>query len=165
MPITEVLGMARSESEQVFCERLGFGALVGTPPLSDEPKGWSYHTRALRGSFSRAAPGIDLKGSSVYPLKKSQQRFADTVLLGRAESNDVRVDEDSISKLHARVRIDGDQMLISDAGSKNGIEINYKRLTGEHALRDGDVVTLGHFTFRFHRPSTLYRMLREVLRA
>lgn len=150
------------EAEAAFCTRLGFGALVGTPPESGDSGGWSYHTRVLRGAFSRAAPGIDLEASSVYPLKKTQSRFADTLLVGRSESNDVQIDHASISKLHARIQVVPEPMTVTDAGSKNGIRVNYEPLEGEHPLADGDVVTLGHFMFRFHRPAALYRMLRAA---
>ncbi len=162
LPIKEAIRLARTEGEGAFCARLGFGALVGTPPESGDPGGWSYHTRAIRGAFSRAAPGIDLKQSSVYPLKKTQTVFADTLLIGRSESNDVRIDQDSISKLHARIRVNDDGMHITDAGSKNGIHINYEPLRGEHSLVGGDTVTLGHFMFQFHLPEELYRMLRAA---
>ena len=159
LPIKEAIDLARRAGEPAFCERLRFGALVGTPPESGDPGGWSYHTRVIRGAFSRSAPGIDLKQATVYPLKKTQSRFADTLLIGRSESNDVQIDQDSISKLHARIRMTDAGMLIKDAGSKNGIYINYEPLEGEHALADGDTVTLGHFMFQFHRPEELYRML------
>ncbi|MBO6935689.1 MAG: FHA domain-containing protein [Deltaproteobacteria bacterium] len=162
LPIKEAIRLARAEGEAAFCERLGFGALVGTPPESGDPGGWSYHTRAIRGAFSRAAPGIDLKQSFVYALEKTQSRFADTLLIGRSESNDVRIDQDSISKLHARIRVTPGGMRITDAGSKNGIHVNYEPLLAEHALADGDTVTLGHFMFQFHLPAELYRMLRAA---
>ncbi|MEQ8460599.1 MAG: FHA domain-containing protein [Sandaracinaceae bacterium] len=160
--IDDALTLAREGTEKAFCDRLGFGALVGTPPVSEEERSWSYHTVALRGTFSRAAPGIDLKTSWVYPLTKVQPRFAGTLLVGRAQSNDVCIDHESISKLHARIRMDGDAMHISDAGSKNGIELDYTPLKGERELKDGAMVRLGHYTFQFHRPASLYRMLKAV---
>ena len=154
--------MARRAPEQMFLDRLGYGALVGTPPEDGDGESWTYHTTVLKAAFSRAAPGIDLERASVYPLKKIQQRFADTILIGRAKSNDVPIEEGSISKLHARIRIDGQQMFISDAGSSNGCEVNYQELTGERQLRDGDVVTIGRFNFRFYRAATLRDALRKA---
>lgn len=162
IPIGEALELAKHGTEQAFAERLGFGALVGSPPVSEEERSWSYHTVALRGTFSRAAPGIDLKTSLLFPMIKVQPRFAGTLLIGRAQSNDICIDHNSISKLHARVRIDGDAMSLSDAGSKNGIDLDYAPLKDERPLKDGAVVRLGHFTLTFHRPATLYRMLKAV---
>lgn len=163
IPIAEAISLAKSEDAARFGERLGHGALVGTPLEGEGAAGWSFHTVALKGRFSRAAPGIDLRHAVVFPMRKAGPRFAETLLIGRAASNDVCIDSVGVSKLHARVQVEGADLHLRDADSKNGVEVNYAPL-GEraHRLVDGDAVTFGQMTVRFYRPETLQRMLRAV---
>ena len=72
----------------------------------------------------------------VLPLKKKRgdAPFAGVVLVGRAASNDVIIEHDSVSKLHARFEVAKDAVTVSDAGSSNGTRV------GDVAVRDAAVV-------------------------
>jgi DNA-binding winged helix-turn-helix (wHTH) protein len=72
-------------------------------------------------------------------------------ILGRGvdEVDDVHdIDSPTISRRHARITI-GARVTLEDLGSKNGTWLAGERLTGPHALNDGDVVRLGSLTFKF----------------
>jgi two-component system cell cycle response regulator len=72
--------------------------------------------------------------------------------LGRSHRADVRIDDDSISRLHAKVIVDGQDILIEDLGSSNGTLVNGERVT-RNPLTDGDKIRLGETTilkFTFH---------------
>lgn len=69
--------------------------------------------------------------------------------IGRAQDNDVVLDEGVVSSHHVRVVAPG---TIVDEGSTNGTLVNGRRLEGRAALRDGDVVQVGSTVFRFEAP-------------
>jgi adenylate cyclase len=65
-----------------------------------------------------------------------------TVTLGRAPDCDLVLNQESVSRAHARFKRDGDGWAIVDLDSKNGVKVNTFRVT-EQKLRDGDRVDLG----------------------
>ena len=62
--------------------------------------------------------------------------------IGRSRDCDIVVADENASRLHAEVRHSGQDYLIVDMGSTNGLEVN-GRSTKRQALADGDVVMLG----------------------
>ena len=66
----------------------------------------------------------------------------ETVTVGRSRDNDVAIPDDSVSHHHAMVERRGDEFLIRDVRSRNGIWLGQERVE-EHRLRDGDVLSLG----------------------
>jgi DNA-binding NtrC family response regulator len=78
-----------------------------------------------------------------------------TTVLGRAaeEPNGISIDDKRVSRVHATLQFGGqiDQLLITDAGSRNGTFVNGVRVTRTQ-LRDGDILRIGDtlFMVRFH---------------
>jgi len=73
-------------------------------------------------------------------------------MLGRSTRADVRIDDDSISRLHAKVTLTGPNIVIEDLGSSNGTVVNGARVT-RGPLKDGDKIRLGEtviLKFSFH---------------
>jgi pSer/pThr/pTyr-binding forkhead associated (FHA) protein len=68
--------------------------------------------------------------------------------IGRADIADIQLDNDFLSRVHARIVTTPDGVAIEDAESRNGIRVNAK-LTKRHALRHGDIIDLGPKRFRF----------------
>lgn len=71
-----------------------------------------------------------------------------TVTLGRADGNDVLVDDASISATHAEVSQSEQGYLVKDLGSRSGTFVNGKRVRS-HSLVDGDLVSFGALRGRF----------------
>jgi two-component system, cell cycle response regulator len=70
--------------------------------------------------------------------------------LGRGEAADVLMDENSVSRLHARIQPVGGRYFVEDLGSANRTFVNGEALRGRRELSSGDVVTLGLYaTLRF----------------
>lgn len=68
--------------------------------------------------------------------------------IGRAWSNDIRINEITVSRTHARLRVEDTGITIEDAGSKNGLVVNARIV--EHAeLKHGDVISIGSYDFRY----------------
>ncbi len=68
------------------------------------------------------------------------------VRIGRRPECDVRFDatrDTSVSGQHAELRRDGEQLFARDLGSTNGTWVNGVRISGEAAVRAGDVLRLG----------------------
>jgi len=75
----------------------------------------------------------------------------DFITLGRDPSNDIVVSDPQISRQHARIRRQGNVVMIEDAGSTNGTFVNGMRLISPHTLIDGDVISLGDaVTLTYH---------------
>lgn len=64
-------------------------------------------------------------------------------VIGRGLSCRLRFNDSSVSRAHARIRVEGEVATIEDAGSRNGTEVNEEPLTGIRTLQHGDVVQLG----------------------
>jgi diguanylate cyclase (GGDEF)-like protein len=69
--------------------------------------------------------------------------------LGRHPTNQLPVDDDSISRFHARVSLENGEYYIEDLGSRNGTFVQGKRVT-RSIVHDDDWVQLGaRVSFRF----------------
>jgi hypothetical protein len=67
--------------------------------------------------------------------------------IGRGAEADVRVHNDrAVSRLHARVRAEGDQLWLEDLDSHNGTMVNGWRVSGPTRIKHGDRITIGGAT-------------------
>jgi sigma-B regulation protein RsbU (phosphoserine phosphatase) len=66
--------------------------------------------------------------------------------LGRSRDADVFIPDQWLSRMHAEIRLDKGNLVISDLGSKNGTLVNGARIGGPTALRQGDQIRLGDHT-------------------
>lgn len=66
-----------------------------------------------------------------------------TIKIGKLSSSHLRLDDESVSRMHAVVEVGGpDDVVILDLGSATGTFVNGERVT-KKALRSGDRITLG----------------------
>ena len=70
--------------------------------------------------------------------------------LGRGNANDLVLNDASVSRFHAVVKLHDDQVLVADRGSTNGVVINGERIEQEQQreLQNGDVMHLGQYELR-----------------
>jgi FHA domain len=78
---------------------------------------------------------------------------SERVTVGTLESNDVVVDADGVSRIHAVFERFGDAWCVRDLGSRNGTFVNGGRIIGEQALHSGDEIVLGRLRLRFRGPA------------
>jgi hypothetical protein len=106
----------------------GFGAPGGYPPAG-----------------APAGPGncwIEVNGVR-------HQLTRPVISLGRGTDVDLRIDDPSVSRRHAEIRV-GLPSVISDLGSTNGIVVDDQHVR-QAQLRDGSVIHLGNTTIIFRQ--------------
>ena len=86
--------------------------------------------------------------------------------LGRTQENDVVLDDPQVSRHHAQVTQQGDQIIVEDLGSTNGTLVNGRRITGPHVLQPTETIAVGASVFSiegFPAPDTVgMRPYREA---
>jgi pSer/pThr/pTyr-binding forkhead associated (FHA) protein len=78
---------------------------------------------------------------------------AEQLTVGTLESNDLVVDADGVSRVHAVFQRFGDTWCVRDLGSRNGTFVNGGRIVGDRALHPGDEVVLGRLRLLFYGPA------------
>ena len=95
----------------------------------------------------RAAPGGHPTASLVL---SGGQRHAlgESTTIGRLDTCEVRLDDPTVSRTHARVVRVGDAYEVQDLGSRNGTKVNGVGIA-RRPLADGDVLLIGAVPVRF----------------
>jgi DNA-binding winged helix-turn-helix (wHTH) protein len=70
-------------------------------------------------------------------------------VVGRGPESVLWVDDDTVSRAHARVRVEGLTVTLEDLDSRNGTFVGKRRIHRPTVLRDGDQIRLGHFRLTF----------------
>jgi two-component system cell cycle response regulator len=87
------------------------------------------------------APTLRLCGARL-PLTR------DGLVLGRDARCDLVLDAEDVSRLHARVRVEGGRYRVEDLGSRNGTFVGSERVA-THELARGDLVRLGSVVLKY----------------
>ena len=66
-----------------------------------------------------------------------------TVIIGRGHDCDVVLDNSTVSRQHATIKLEGDQFRLYDLGSSNGSYVGEQRVRTPVTLEDGAVVRFG----------------------
>ena len=71
-----------------------------------------------------------------------------STVIGRGDQANMRLPDVGISRRHARIDYDGNQVVLTDLGSTNGTMVNGQRISAV-ALSPGDMIQLGTTTLTF----------------
>ncbi len=77
---------------------------------------------------------------------------------GRGTENDIVLDDTQVSRNHARLIRQGDEVIIEDLGSTNGTLVNGKPVMGQQVLQPADIISIGSSVFGvkgFAAPTTI----------
>ncbi|MEM9714657.1 MAG: FHA domain-containing protein [Actinomycetota bacterium] len=96
---------------------------------------------------TRPRPAATLRTIEPVDLRGRRHDIGDEVTLGRAPGCQVRVEDDYVSQLHARLHVEGDQVVVEDLGSTNGTFVGDERVTGPRVVRPGEWLRVGSFVF------------------
>jgi DNA-binding winged helix-turn-helix (wHTH) protein len=69
--------------------------------------------------------------------------------LGRGADSVLWIDDDTVSRRHARIRVENERAVLEDLDSRNGTFVGEKRIAAPAVLRDGDRIRLGSYPLRF----------------
>lgn len=75
--------------------------------------------------------------------------------VGRSRTNEVKLNDKTVSGQHARVECTGGVWFIEDSGSKHGTYVNRQRIEGKKALFDRDIIRLGKTLIEFRECQVL----------
>jgi diguanylate cyclase (GGDEF)-like protein len=78
-----------------------------------------------------------------YPLSEK------SLSVGRGEDCDIRIQDNSVSRRHAKIEPSADGYYVHDLQSTNGTFVNDKQLDGAWLLQDGDYVRVGNCIYRY----------------
>src|SRR5512137_2168819 len=73
----------------------------------------------------------------VFPME------GDVLTIGREAENGIVINDAEVSRKHTQFVFQGGKYIITDLGSTNGTFVNGERLTGQHVLVPGEVISLG----------------------
>ena len=71
-----------------------------------------------------------------------------SLTLGRSRQADVAISDQFVSRLHARIFLDGDDWFVEELGPHNPTLLNNQRLAGRVRVRGGDVLRMGETLVR-----------------
>ncbi len=86
----------------------------------------------------------------IYGLELGRKFNLETanVIIGRSSKSEIQIDQESVSRNHAKIINTGKSIILRDLGSTNGTYVN-DQLIDEYVLRDGDFLKIGRTIFKF----------------
>ncbi|MFJ6833745.1 FHA domain-containing protein [Streptomyces sp. NPDC091209] len=139
------LALAARRSEEL-------AVLTADLPAGDAPAGrrWSkavfgtveavsgFTVRLRRAWQAERLPKLQLPDSvSPHPLR-----------IGRDPASGLRLNHETVSRVHAELSRQGGAWVLRDLGSTNGTTVNGRRVIGASVVRDGDQIGFGRMMFR-----------------
>ncbi|MFN7133415.1 MAG: diguanylate cyclase [Myxococcales bacterium] len=87
----------------------------------------------------------------IYGIDLGRKYELDTeeVVIGRSSKCDIQIDQESISRNHAKIRIGASGITIEDMGSTNGTFVNDELVVKTRALQNGDYIKIGRSIFKY----------------
>ncbi|MDQ1373467.1 MAG: hypothetical protein QOJ09_805 [Actinomycetota bacterium] len=79
--------------------------------------------------------------------------WAGRLTLGRADSNNLPIKDEAVSRVHASVERIAGQYVLRDLGSSNGTLVNGERIIADRTLHPDDEITVGHTRIVFRGPA------------
>jgi two-component system, cell cycle response regulator len=83
-------------------------------------------------------------------------------IIGRSSKSDIRVDQESVSRRHAKLSHTGRSVVIRDLDSTNGTLVNDQKVA-EYELRNGDFVKVGRTIFKFIAGGNIEQLYHEEI--
>jgi adenylate cyclase len=68
--------------------------------------------------------------------------------VGRGNANDLVLNDSSVSRFHAVIKLRENSIFVADRGSTNGIILNDKKISQETEFKDGDTALVGGYRLR-----------------
>lgn len=89
---------------------------------------------------------ITLVGFTRKGARKDIPVQGPSAVIGRTTEADIQIPVSDVSRRHCQIAISANKVMVKDLGSSNGTFVNNQKIA-ETALRPGDRLTVGPFTF------------------
>ena len=107
------------------------------------------HTKIIRTMRTSPTRKVEYNLAVITDFKTSEVVFGERqIYLGRKDTNDYIVNDESASRLHAYVSYERHRHILHDAGSLNGTLVNKKPISSCE-LKDGDKILIGSTTLTY----------------
>jgi DNA-binding winged helix-turn-helix (wHTH) protein len=110
---------------------------------------FGYAFRAAARTESRPRDDVPAPSGPIYRLAWGRREFnldPGENLIGRDRDAVVWIDDESVSRRHARISIGAEGASIEDLDSKNGTYLNGRKTRGSASLSNRDIVKIGPAT-------------------
>jgi pSer/pThr/pTyr-binding forkhead associated (FHA) protein len=117
----------------------------GTDPTASTPRNWRANTRSPKPPRGRR--GVPGRLEVLEPKERRGTTFAigvQPITVGRDAGSTVMIADDTyVSGHHATIAISGDDVVVIDAGSKNGTYLNGQKISHQRIVHTGDRLQIG----------------------
>ena len=126
----------------------------GVPP-GPAPAPYAVPPAAAGAGGTRVIQRLPTHVAMLVDAKNASRRYdlLETTDVGRAQGNTVILNDVTVSRQHARIRLEDDRFVLYDLGSANGTFLNETRIEQPAAIKDGDAVRFGEVEFTFKQLS------------
>lgn len=99
----------------------------------------------------RAPATLIMMAGPQHLIGQQWQLTKKSITIGRYQTSEIQIPENSLSKAHARLQITDGLVSIADLGATNGTSVNGKKLTPyqTYQLRHNDQIKAGSVVFKF----------------
>jgi len=82
------------------------------------------------------------------------------ITIGREEGNSIQLNDERVSRVHLRIQMDHDDLVLTDLDSTNGSRVNNEEVSLK-ILRHGDLVTIGRSTLVYGSRAEIQARLKK----
>jgi DNA-binding winged helix-turn-helix (wHTH) protein len=109
------------------------------------------------GPVSREASPLERDSSRLWLMvdRRPIPLMEGVNVIGRAPDATIQLDSPGVSRYHARIVVAHGEATVEDAGSKNGTQLNARRISEATPLADGDEIRIGAVALVFRIGSQL----------
>lgn len=86
---------------------------------------------------------------------RSHELIVEKTTIGRIEGNTFQIADPSISSRHCEILLRGTEVVVKDLNSTNGSFIDGQQISGEAALKPGQILRLGQIQMRLESSATV----------
>ncbi len=107
------------------------------------------HTKIIKTMRTSPTRKVEYNLAVITDFKTTEVVFGERqIYLGRKDSNDFVVNDESASRIHAYISYERHRHILHDAGSLNGTLVNKKPISSRE-LNDGDKILIGNTTLTY----------------
>jgi hypothetical protein len=163
--LDEFIRELRRDGEGTFRKNHGAPMLLVTQAAGEVQNDAGAETTVMADTSGWRIQQVSLL-NRVFAVSRGAFEKPGPIQLGRTESCDISIPDDSVSKRHCVFEVRGAGATVMDCGSTNGTTVNEATLVANQPtpLTGGEKLGMGNFSFVFHTPDTFIAYLKNVVK-